>query len=198
MTTASYELSFEVQELPEDLEDAVCENFDATVAVHQDVITVTLESVGESCLEAATSAIKRMRRLGVQPVRLLDNLVTRCDIARRAQVTPQAVGLWIRGERHASTRFPPPYVLAGGGLWLWGDVVRHLAARGVHLDEGVRYPTMRDSQLIGGELARLGAAAPSWTGGVVIHAHFGGKKTVSRPSGQVLVEASRGASALAR
>ena len=115
--------------------------------------SATLSAVGETCLAAASAAIERLRDLGAEPIRLIDDLVGRREIARRAGVTPQAVGLWIRGERHASSPFPPPFVDAGGGLWLWGEVVPALAARGVTVDGDVQYPSRLDSQRIGGILS---------------------------------------------
>jgi hypothetical protein len=49
--------------------------------------------------------------------------------------------------------FPPPFVDAAGGLWLWGEVVTALADRGVLVDGDVQYPSRLDSQRIGGILA---------------------------------------------
>jgi len=67
-------------------------------------------------------------------------------------VTPQSVGQWIRGERHAEELFPNPYILTDGGLWLWGEVVMALASRGEEVEK-IGYPNRRDIQVIGGVLA---------------------------------------------
>ena len=155
MNTRPYELRFEVRAIPEDIEDAIAEALDCLVSGHSGVTSVTLSAEGDTCLAAALSAIDALQALGAAPIRLIDDLVGRREIARRAGVTPQAVGLWIRRERHTSSPFPPPFIAVGGGLWLWGEVVPALAERGVLLDEGVRYPTRLDAQRIGGILADI-------------------------------------------
>ena len=153
MDPRPYELRLEISPITEAVEDAITESFDCLIASHAGVTSVTLSAVGDTCEAATLSAIQKLRDLGAVPIRLIDDLVGRREIARRAGVTPQAVGLWIRGERHAAAHFPPPFVDAGGGLWLWGEVVLALADRGVLIDEDVQYPTRRDSQRIGGILA---------------------------------------------
>ncbi len=45
-----------------------------------------------------------------------------------------------------------PYILADGGLWLWGEVATALADRGEEVEE-IGYPDRRDIQVIGGVLA---------------------------------------------
>ncbi len=158
-----FELTFEVPEMAEEIEDAVAEDLDAVIATHWGVTAVTVLFSAADCITAAGTAIEALTRLGAAPRRLVDDLVTRGQIAERAGVTRQAVGLWIRGERHSQDSFPAPFVLTGGGLWLWGEVVVALAARGFVLDEGVEYPTRRDAQLIGGMLA---ARQEPWSGSV--------------------------------
>jgi len=163
MSTTPYELSFEVSDLSERVEDAIADHFDALVSAHSGVTKVTVSAEGTTCLEAAIGVIDALRSLGAVPLRLMDDLVSRGEIARRAGVTPQAVGLWIRGERHVSSPFPKPFVLAGGGLWLWGEVVSALAQRNVSIDDDVRYPTRRDAMVIGGEVAASGTSEhASW------------------------------------
>ena len=164
MPPTSYELSFELAEVTDDVEDAIAERFDSLIATHAGITTVTLTATGDTCLQAALTAIDHLRALGTNPLRLVDDLVTRGDIAARAGVTPQAVGLWIRGERRADVSFPAPYVLAGGGLWLWGEVVGALADRGLALDGDLAYPTRRDIQKIGGAIASMEAEdAAGWS-----------------------------------
>ena len=153
MNPRAFELRLEIAPIPEDIEDAIAESFDCLIATHSGMTSVTLSATGDTCVAAALSAIEQLRDLGAVPIRLIDDLVGRREIARRAGVTPQAVGLWIRGERHTASPFPPPFVDAGGGLWLWGELVPALADRGVVVDGDVRYPSRLDSQRIGGLLA---------------------------------------------
>lgn len=158
----AFELTFEVPEMSEPVEDAVADSLDAVIATHHGVVTVTVLVTAPDCVTAARSAIDTLRHLGAPPRRLVEDLVTRSQIAERADVTRQAVGQWIRGERHSGVAFPRPFVLAGGGLWLWGEVLDALAARDIELDEGISYPTRRENQLIGGMLAADGHP-PSWS-----------------------------------
>lgn len=173
-----FELTFEVPEMAEEIEDAVAEDLDAVIAVHSGVTTVTVLFSAADCITAARTAIDALTRLGAAPIRLVDDLVTRGQIAERAGVTRQAVGLWVRGERHSEDAFPAPFVPTGGGLWLWGEVVDALAARGIVLDEGVEYPTRRDAQIVGGMLAAHEAtstgsfAASIWLAAAPANAHF--------------------------
>lgn len=160
-----FELTFEVPEMSGAVEDAVADSLDAVIARHHGVVTVTVLVTAPTCLAAARTAIEVLRRLGAPPRRLVDDLVTRGQIAERAGVTRQAVGQWIRGERHSGRTFPRPFVLTGGGLWLWGEVRDALVARGVELDEGISYPSRRESQLVAGMLAADGSA-PSWSTGI--------------------------------
>jgi hypothetical protein len=87
-------------------------------AVHGDVTTVTLTAHGVTCLRVAIAAIRSLRAAGVKPIRLVDDVVSRSEIARRIGITPQSDGQWIRGERHSESPFPAPYILTDGGLWL--------------------------------------------------------------------------------
>ena len=160
MPTNSYELSFELPALNEEAEDLVAGQFDSVIAVHAGVTTVTLTADGDDCVSAAIAAINTLRTLGAEPTRLVDDVISRSEIARRMNVTPQSVGQWIRGERHAESPFPSPYILTEGGLWLWGEIVLALVNRGVEVEE-MAYPSRRDIQLIGGVLATHAIASES-------------------------------------
>ena len=163
MSTKSYELSFEVPPLSEAIENLLSDHFDSVIAVHGGLTTVTLTADGEDCVSAAIAAINTLRNMGAEPIRLVDDVVSRSEIARRMGVTPQSVGQWIRGERHAESPFPSAYILADGGLWLWGEVATALASRGEEVEE-ISYPNRRDIQVIGGVLAAHAIAAEyGWT-----------------------------------
>ena len=153
MERGSYELTLELAPITDDLEDAIADAFECVIASHSDVTTVTLTAEGRTCVAAALAALEELRLLGADVRRLVDDLVGRREIARRAGVTPQAVGLWVRGERHADVAFPSPFVLAGGGLWLWGEVLPALASRGISLGDDIGYPSRHDAQVIGGAIA---------------------------------------------
>lgn len=153
MGARSYELTFEIDPVPESVEDAIAAAFDCVIAAHAGVTTVTLTTEGKTSLAAAQDAAESLREIGAPPRRLVEDLVGRTEIAERAGVTRQAVGLWVRGERHATSSFPAPYVLAGGGMWLWGEVLPALRARGIDVDDPMEHPTRADVHLINGALA---------------------------------------------
>ena len=147
------ELTFEVLPMTESVEDVVVGQLEATVATHYGVNTVTLLVDTSDVLSGAAWAISALEKLGAKPVRLVDDLVTRGQIAERAGVTRQAVGQWVRAERHSGLPFPAPFILTSGGLWLWGEVVEALRTRGITVDDDVTYPNRLQSQRISGLLS---------------------------------------------
>lgn len=99
MSASSYELSFEVPTLSEVAEDLVAARFDSVITVHDNVTTVTLTADGDTCVGAAFTAISTLHEAGIEPIRLVDDVVPQSKIVRRMDVTSQSLGQWIRGER---------------------------------------------------------------------------------------------------
>jgi hypothetical protein len=193
---ATYELSFELPAITDEVEDLLADQLDGLVAGHSGVITVTVLRDGDTCLQAALSALEDLRGVGANPERMVDDLVSRREIARRAGVTPQAVGNWIRGDRQTYKPFPKPFVLSSSELWLWGEVVDALGTRGIDTDSGVSFPSRRDIQLVGGAMAaRAGAIGAGWAS----HGSVRPQSVVtgSRPKGQVSINTNRTDFALA-
>jgi hypothetical protein len=91
---AEYELTFELDEITEAQKDRIYDAYDAVVAVHGRTTLVTRTASGATGVAAATSAVAELEALGVVVRRLYEDLVSRAQIAERAGVTPQAVGLW--------------------------------------------------------------------------------------------------------
>lgn len=148
-----FELAFELPPIDETIEDRVVEHLDALISGHHGVMTATVTVDAPDCLTAAARARSELARLGAAPVRLVDDVVSRSEIAERAGVTRQAVGLWLSGARQQTLTFPGPLVLSGGGLWLWGELVPVLRAMNIDPDPGIEFPTRRDSAIINGLLA---------------------------------------------
>jgi hypothetical protein len=138
---SSYELILQVAPFSEDLEDTLCCKWDAVVAHHGDDVLVSITAEGTTAQVAAKMAIARLRSLGIYVRRLSEDLVSRAMIAERAEVTPQAVGNWIRGERQ-SADFPQPFTHAAGGLWLWSEVNTWLQAH--DLGDAMNHPDRVD------------------------------------------------------
>ena len=128
---AEYELILVVDDLADDVVQALYREFDVTVAVHGPSTLMTLTANGETASHAARSVVERLERdFGVVVQRSYHDLVSRTDIAQRCCATPQAVGQWVRGERHRDRPFPEPYNHVGGGVWLWGEVNEWLRSVG--------------------------------------------------------------------
>ncbi len=133
---AEYELTFKLDPLTDEQEDAVYDATDAVVGVHGGTTLATITGDGCSATEAAKRAVTVLELHGAVVRRLYEDLVSRSMIAERAGVTPQAVGHWARGERQAD--FPEPFNHAAGGLWIWGEVNTWLGRR--DLGDGLNHP----------------------------------------------------------
>jgi hypothetical protein len=124
-------------------------SFDGVVSSHGGLTLAALSCPGRSALDAAVRAVTELETHGVQVLRLHEDLVTRAEIARRAGVTPQNVGQWIRGERHGG--FSAPHNVAAGGVYLWHDVNAWLETIG--RGDSMRHPDAHDCAWINGHLA---------------------------------------------
>lgn len=149
---AAFELVFEIDALGDERESVLLQSFDCFVGGHGRVMLLTITWEGADATEAAFSAFAEPRRRGVKVRRFAEDLVTRSAIAQRSGKTTQAVGLWVRGERQQGDPFPAPYVVAGGGLWLWGEVNHWLRRQGYASDEDIAYPTRTDHARVNGAL----------------------------------------------
>lgn len=123
--------------------DLLTEQIDAVVESHSHLTVVTVLVDGATAVEAGRTAINILRTCELAPSRSHPDLVSVSEIARRADVSRQAVRNWIIGTRHSDT-FPAPANLTGGGVWLWGDVAPWLEARGRGEPDDVSYPVMDD------------------------------------------------------
>lgn len=143
-----FELKFEVGPVSGTAEDRLAAETCAIFATHFGVSTVSMIIEASGCAAAAQTAISTLNKEGVVVVRLIDDLVGRSEVAARAKVTRQAVAHWLSGKRQGKASFPAPFVLAEGGLWLWGEILPVLQTLGYCKDDDLSYPTARDSQKI--------------------------------------------------
>jgi len=146
-----YEFTFEVPILSQELEDQLVEELDAFPFQSHDVQFVTIETEAESCLKAALTAIRALCDRGIEPIRLVEDLVNQAEIGRRIGLSSQAVGLWVRGERRKGVEFPAPYVTGPVPLWLWRDIQDVLPLLDIELDDTLT-PSRTDIQRIAGSL----------------------------------------------
>jgi hypothetical protein len=83
----------------------------------------------DSFEEAATSAIRDVRKARMTPMRIkLDEYVNASDIARRMKRSRQSVSQLIRGQRGPGG-FPPPAHVSSGNIasYAWTDVIDWLS-----------------------------------------------------------------------
>jgi len=149
---STYEVTFDVVEVPDDLADDLLDRFDCLIGTHhggQDYVTIT--ATGGDCVAAAKAMTTQLQLLGLVVLRLREDLASRNDIAERLGVTRQAVGNWVRGDRGSG--FPPPYNDVCGGIWLWGDIVRWAEAHGAYDAMGVGFPERQDHDRVNGWLS---------------------------------------------
>jgi transcriptional regulator with XRE-family HTH domain len=113
------------------------------VASDGNLTIVTALVRAADAIEAGLRVAKAIETSGISVLRTYQDLVTRQDIADRLGVTRQAVGNWVRGERHDDTPFPSPVSLVAGGVWLWGDVAAWARTRSYAVDEAL-FPSLTD------------------------------------------------------
>jgi hypothetical protein len=141
---AKFELIFAVDKLDDDTVWSIYEKCDALIATHGSLTLLTVMSEGATALRAAKMIVQGLERVpNVKVKRCYEDLVSRVDIAERAATTPQAVGQWIRGERHRDHPFPEPFNLVSGGVWLWGEVNQWFRRTGKKSDN-LQFPCKED------------------------------------------------------
>lgn len=131
MTT--YVFAVVLRALSEDQVDAVAE-IDGVIRVGATagINYVEFEFDGDMPESHVDGALNQLRSKGLEPVRIDPDLVTTSAIAERADVSRQAVRLWVEGERREG--FPMPYSPANGQrIWMWSDVYPWLVAHGIPL-----------------------------------------------------------------
>lgn len=158
----SYELTFHVAEIPAHLADELLDRYDCVIGEDhggRQYITITAEGV--NCVGAAKAMTTQLQSLGMIVQRLEEDLANRNELAERLDVTRQAVGNWVRGERGSD--FPPPANDVAGGVWLWGDIARWAEDHGAYDTNGMSYPSRADYDRINGWLVDGCMVAPPVT-----------------------------------
>lgn len=125
----SYEFTIVATGLPIDNDDCLDRFYeagcnDAIIGLQRGVFVLDFDREADTLVEAIESACADVRCAGATIVRIEpDPLVSASDIAERAEITRQAVSLYISGERGEG--FPTPVACVSGArpLWKWSDVV---------------------------------------------------------------------------
>jgi len=144
-----FELILLVEEVTPEQEDAIYGAYDALAGSHTGSTRLTVTAEGATATEAALGLLGFLRSIDVRPIRFCEDFVTRADIAERAGVSRQAVGLWVRGERKSA--FPESYSPVAGGIWLFGEVDCWLRANvSGYVGDDLSYPTRADHIALAG------------------------------------------------
>ncbi|USI92886.1 hypothetical protein [Rhodococcus pyridinivorans] len=170
MSPTEFELIFVIPDLTGPGDDRIAlveEHLDVVVESHSGLTLATVTAEGADAVIAARTAAAVLSACGLPPVRSYPDMVTRQDIADRAEVSRQAVGNWVRGERVQSDPFPTPMNLVGGGVWLWGDIVAWLRRRG-HDIEDMAFPSLADHSRIDAVLLQTLARSARFAGHVAL------------------------------
>ncbi|WP_193046809.1 helix-turn-helix transcriptional regulator [Mycolicibacterium baixiangningiae] len=152
----SFEWVFVVPEIDDPGDPRIDRLYDSAEAVVESHGGLTLVSVlvtGSTAVAAARAAIGTLTACDLRPLRTYPDLVTRGEIADRLGKRRQTVDNWVRGDRQKN--FPRPTYLAGGGLWLWGEVQEWLQReriKDIPEGDGVSFPSMADHALVDAEL----------------------------------------------
>lgn len=166
----SYEFTIVATGLPIDGEwadrfyEAGCD--DALVALQRGLFVLDFEREANTLAEAVESACADIRRAGATIVRIEpDPLVSASDIAERAEITRQAVSLYVNGER--GDGFPAPVACISGSrpLWKWSEVAAWLHAAGKIDQTVVEMAQLFDHLNVEGYSVRQPAGADAPTSG---------------------------------
>ncbi|QZH66920.1 helix-turn-helix transcriptional regulator [Mycolicibacterium farcinogenes] len=143
--------NFEIAFVVEDIDDPADERIDRVAELlpnfvltsYGDLMVATVLVRAADAVEAGVFAAKAIESSGIRVLRTYQDLVTRQDIAERIGVTRQAVGNWVRGERHEDTPFPSAVSHVAGGIWLWGDVAAWARAHHYSVDDAL-FPSLSE------------------------------------------------------
>lgn len=124
-----YELLFEIHDPAESALEQVEAEFGLLYDRHGSVDHLAVWVHAQSTLDGAKAVADCLDRAGIQAIHLLEDLVTRQDIADRLNTSRQAVGNWVRGNRRDNSFLT--YYLVAGGVWLWGEVVEWCGNNGI-------------------------------------------------------------------
>jgi hypothetical protein len=185
---AQYELMFDVSPLDDDAVERIYASYDALVASHGDGTTLTITAEGRTASLAAKRIVEQLEGLvGLEVSRLVEDLVSKTDIASRCEATTQAVGQWIRGVRHRNQPFPPRFNRVGGGVWLWGEVNDWLRRVNRSQDD-ILYPCRRDYDEVNAWLLERDVRKKLTSISATVR--YGGSRAKGRPAAQAAGQSS--------
>ena len=142
-----FEMTFHVEHVDDGLVDMLIDDYEATTGTdHTGHEFVTVLAEGNDFDRAARTMVTEFQSHGLRILRLVPDLLTRSEIAARLGVTRQAVQNWTSGRRRDD--FPLAVNPVGGGVWSWHDVWAWALSHGQLVDDGLRYPTQVETDII--------------------------------------------------
>lgn len=145
-----FELTYIVEPISEDVLERLMDEEDCLTGMnHSGQSYIIITAVGGNAVTAGKNMHLNLIGRGIDVTHVEYDLVSRSEIARRLDKTPQAVGNWIRRDRPTREEFPSMFSEVGGGIWLWSDVV-DWARRAIKVDAdpGLRFPGRADIEEI--------------------------------------------------
>lgn len=140
----AFEIPFEVTSFTDDQVVEVQKQMDVIASEGHGRCTMTILVEASDVAGAFQLARAALHRAGVTINRLAPDFVNRAEIARRARVSTQAVGQYVRGERRSTFTFPTPAGHAPEPIWIWGDVAAWLQDQRIIEPDDVRELTQED------------------------------------------------------
>ena len=155
-----FEMTFHVEHVDDGLVDMLIDDYEATTGTdHTGHEFVTVLAEGNDFDRAARTMVTELQFHGLRILRLVPDLLTRSEIAARLGVTRQAVQNWTSGRRQDG--FPLAVNPVGGGVWSWHDAWAWALACGRAADDGVRYQSQTETDIINAWIES--DMAVSWT-----------------------------------
>lgn len=138
------ELLLVVDPITDDTKSSLQEGRDVFVRSQAGLTVVGARGEWELPLNAAMALVESFEQVpGVRVDRCCEDLVTFTDVMTRTGVASDDLMEWMQRPPDAADRFPEPYNLVGGGVWLWGEVHDWLSTVGKGVDS-CRFPTRGD------------------------------------------------------
>lgn len=172
MSTTDFEIAFVIPELTDAFDPRVAqveEEMDIVVSSHSGLAVATVITAGRDAVAAGRAASTVLSSCSLPPQRTYPDLVSRQDMADRLDVSRQAVGNWVRGERHQAHPFPGPVNMVAGGVWLWGDIATWLRRTGRDFGDDLDFPALEDHARLDSILATASEKTPESRGSRMTH-----------------------------
>lgn len=147
-----YELIFVIDPIDETTEGALLDddvNVLITGRLHRAFVEVDADGIEDAVRQGADVLYKH----GAHPRRLHLDIVTKADIAERAEVSKPTVARWVSERSTVTRQFPEEHTYGPTGpMWAWGDVNSWLRRNSKEVFDGAHTLNRREVELANGYL----------------------------------------------